>query len=145
MAVMGRPTELKPAVKRKFVKALRDGNYIETAAAMAGISTKTVYNWMRRGSREENRLEENPRARPKKEEAPFLDFLQAVTRAQAEAEAAAVQAIIQAEAEDWRAAAWRLERKFPDRWGRKDRLAAELEHSGEVGMKVVVDYGDDDE
>ena len=34
--------------------------------------------------------------------------------------------------DNWQAAAWRLERKFPKRWGRHDRL--DLNHEGKVNI-----------
>lgn len=140
----GRPTRLTPSVEKKVIKALKDGNYIETAAALAGISKSSIYEWLKRGAREIQRLEDNPRARLKKEEEPFVRFSDAVEKAQAMAEARDLSLIGQAAEGDWKAAAWRLERKFPDKWGRKDRLAAELEHSGDVGLDLVISYGSED-
>jgi len=43
--------------------------------------------------------------------------------------------------ENWQAIATFLERRYPDRWGRK-RL--DIEHSGEVGIKIVDDINDED-
>ena len=37
----------------------------------------------------------------------------------------------------WQAAAWYLERKHPDRWGRRERV--DLKHSGQFKQKVEVD------
>jgi len=42
---MARPTKLTPAVQKKIVDAIKAGNYMETAAAYAGISKQTLYNW----------------------------------------------------------------------------------------------------
>jgi transposase len=145
MPEIGRPTKLNDELREVIAGQLRAGNYIETAAAFAGVSKVTLYDWIRRGKRELQRVEANPRAKVRKEEAPFVDFLNAVERAQAEAEAEDVDILRRAARDDWKAAAWRLERKFPDKWGRKDRLAAELEHAGNVGLTIAVDYGDDDE
>ena len=38
----GRPTKLTPDVQEKIVQAIRAGNYIETAAAYAGVR---MYVW----------------------------------------------------------------------------------------------------
>ncbi len=43
--------------------------------------------------------------------------------------------------EDYRAIRDFLERRYPDRWGRK-RL--DIEHSGEIGIKIVDDINDGD-
>lgn len=133
---MGRPSKISNEIKHKIITAIRAGNYIETASAYAGISKSTLYDWLRRGEREKQRAEENPRYKIRKSEQPFVDFSDAVEKALAEAEVRDVAIIGKASEEQWQAAAWRLERKFPDRWGRK-RL--DIEHSGEIGIKIIDD------
>lgn len=132
MALIGRPTKITPKIQETIVENLKAGNYIETAAAHAGIEKKTLYNWMKRAAREQQRVDDNPRAKIRKEEAPFVEFLHAVEKAQAFAEVRDVRLIAKAAEDHWQAAAWRLERKFPDKWGRKDKVSADLQHSGEV-------------
>ncbi len=133
---MGRPSKISNEIKHKIITAIRAGNYIETASAYAGISKSTLYDWLRRGEREKQRAEENPRYKIRKSEKPYVEFSNAVEKALAEAEVRDVAIIAKASEEQWQAAAWRLERKFPDRWGRK-RL--DIEHSGEVGIKIIDD------
>jgi hypothetical protein len=54
---------------------------------------------------------------------PYRRFRSEVERAIADAEAAEVTLIVKAARDgDWRAAGWLLERRFSDRWGRRDRL-----------------------
>jgi hypothetical protein len=101
----GRPTKLTPEVQKKIVDAIRAGNYMETAAAYAGISKDTFYRWLRRGARARNGI--------------YKNFHDAVEKALAESEVRDVMIIANAAATDWKAAAWRLERKFPERWGKK--------------------------
>jgi hypothetical protein len=57
---------------------------------------------------------------------PFAAFLARLEKADAEAEAKAVKVIVDA-AQDgtWRAAAWWLERRRPDRWARRETAGAE--------------------
>lgn len=141
---VGRPTKMNEVVADKILNAVRAGNYIETAAAHAGITKETLYAWLRRAAAEQERVMKNPGAKIRKSEAPFVQFSDAVNKAFADAEIRDVTLIANAATSDWKAAAWRLERKFPDRWGRKDRIAAELEHKGNVGLNVVVSYGDED-
>jgi transposase len=128
----GRPIKLTPEIEQEITKAIRAGNYIETAAAYVGINKTTLYDWMKRGARERERLEKNPKAKIKKSEAPFVEFSNAVKKALAAAEMRDVQIIAKAAESNWQAAAWKLERRAPQRWGRKDRLQAEVEHSGEI-------------
>ena len=127
---MARPTKLNSITHDKIVKAIQAGNYIETAAAYAGISKNTLYEWLRRGQREKDRVAKNPRFKIKKAEELFVKFADAVEKALAEAEMRDVVIIGKAAEEQWQAAAWRLERKFPHKWGRKV-----IEHSGSLEVK----------
>ena len=48
----GRPvgtTKLTAEVQETIVTAIRQGNYLETAAALAGIHRDTLYSWIRKG------------------------------------------------------------------------------------------------
>ncbi|NLJ75865.1 MAG: hypothetical protein GX325_01220, partial [Peptococcaceae bacterium] len=65
---MARPRKLNEALQHKIVTAIRAGNYIETAAAYAGIHKSTLYDWLKRGEREKQRVAKNPRYRIKKDE-----------------------------------------------------------------------------
>jgi hypothetical protein len=102
----GRPTDCTPALIQKMQVLIRNGNYIETAAACCDISKQTLFNWLKRGN---------------KGEEPFKTFLDSVNRASAEAEALDLAVITQAanEGKQWGAAAWKLERRNSTRWGRK--------------------------
>jgi len=119
---------------------VRAGNYLEVAAAFAGIHRSTLFDWMRRGARErERRLKGEP---PNVEEDAFVEFSDAIQKALAEAEVRDVAIIGKAAQEHWQAAAWRLERKFPERWGRRDRLEGEgklerQEH--DVTTRIIAD------
>ena len=124
---MGRPSIITPEMTNRIVQLLKAGNYVETAAAMAGVSKQTLFNWMKRGARERERLEKNPRAKVRLKEAPYADFLDSVEKAQAQAEVVDVAAISAGARGSWQAAAWRLERKFPARWGRRDHLKVVME------------------
>jgi transposase len=122
---MGRPTKLTPEVQERIITALRAGNYQETAANYAGISAKTFYEWMQRGKDEPESI--------------YRDFREAVEKAKSDAEVRDLYLIDQAaQSGSWQAAAWKLERKFPQKWGRVNRT----EISGPEGkpLKVEVDH-----
>ncbi|GGA31944.1 hypothetical protein GCM10007416_00600 [Kroppenstedtia guangzhouensis] len=122
---MARPEKLTPELQQKVVDAIRMGNYIETAAAFSGISKDTLYRWLKQGRRAKR--------------GKYREFSDAVEKALAESEMRDVAVIATAAKENWQAAAWRLERKFPDRWGRRQKVDAQLEHSGQVsGNDTVV-------
>jgi transposase len=98
----GRPSKFDEAIATKIVELVKAGNYVETACASAGLSRDTCYRWWKRGARESK--------------GPFHDFAQQLDKAMGDAEAADVLRIGKAAGEDWRAAAWRLERRNPKRW-----------------------------
>lgn len=123
--VMGRPTKLTKELQAKVIEAVRAGNYIETAAAYAGISKPSLYDWMKRGNNQNKGI--------------YRDFLNAIEKALADAEMRDVLIIGNAAKENWQAAAWRLERKFPDRWARKDKIQAEVNHSGGISTKIEIE------
>lgn len=125
--------EITEEKRERVVDAISAGNYMETAAAYAGIAKDTLYAWLKRGARERARVEKNPRFSVRKEERPFVEFSDAVKKALAESEMQDVTTISTAAAlGTWQAAAWRLERKFPDRWGNRARI----EHTGRDGNAI---------
>ena len=120
----GRPTKLTKELTEEVAKYLRAGNYIETTAALVGINRDSIYEWLKRGAAEQERLMKNPRARLRKREEIFVEFSDTVKKAQAQSEAMLVGLVGKAAEKNWTAAAWRLERKFPDKWGRTERNVA---------------------
>jgi hypothetical protein len=102
----GRPSKLTSDVADSFVAMLRAGNYIGVAASAVGISRRTFAEWMNRG------------LSARVEDAPFRDFRDRVEQARAEGEVRNVTQIATAARESWQAAAWLLERSYPERWGR---------------------------
>ena len=119
---MGRPTKLNDETQNRIVTALLRGNYQETAARYAGINVDTFYEWMKRGREEPGTI--------------YSEFSEAVEAAKAAAEVRDVTLIDRAAEEgSWQAAAWKLERKYPHRWGRLQRT----EVSGPDGAPVKVE------
>ena len=116
---LGRPTKLTPELQAEMVNIIRGGNYVETACAYVGLNKTTFYDWMKRGAREMDRVKKNPKARVRKEEQVYVDFSNAIKKAEAEAEARDVLIIAKAAESQWQAAAWRLERRLPSKWGRQ--------------------------
>jgi predicted DNA-binding protein YlxM (UPF0122 family) len=120
----GRPTKLTKELIEEIAQYLRAGNYIETTAALVGINRDSIYEWLKRGNAEIERVSKSNRARIRKREEIFVEFTDTVKKAQAQAEAMLVGLIGQAAQKNWTAAAWRLERKYPDKWGRTERNVA---------------------
>lgn len=65
----------------------------------------------------------------------YFEFFEAVKTAEAQAVARSVATIQAASRKSWQAAAWWLERKHPDEWGRKERH----EHVGKDGEPIKLD------
>jgi transposase len=133
----GQPTKFNEKMKAELVKMISAGNYIETAASFVGISQVTFRDWIRRGEREAQRLHNDPEARPIISETPFKELSEAIKQAQAESEIRDVMLIGRAASEQWQAAAWRLERRYPDRWGKKDRHEVSGPNGGPVQFEEI--------
>ena len=114
---MGDLSHLAPIAQLAAIcTAIRAGNYAEVAARYAGISEATYYRWMQRGG-EDSGAGKSTR---------YCEFREAIKKAEADAEVRAVSIIQDAMPDSWQAAMTYLERKYPQRWGRGDRV----EHSG---------------
>jgi len=133
----GRPDKLTPKLKEDLLKMIVTGNYIETAAAFVGIAQTTLREWMRRGEREAQRLNADPNARPIKSEEKYIELSEAIRQAQAESEVRDVVLIGRAAQDQWQAAAWRLERRYPDRWGKKERHELTGANGGPVQFEEI--------
>ena len=113
----GRPCKLTPEVQEALVGALAAGNYVDIACTIAGVCRDTFYLWMKTGNRD----------REKGVESGFRLFSDSVKRAIASAEEHHVQNIRTHATKEWTASAWWLERKFPDRWGKRDQLSVKTD------------------
>lgn len=103
----GRKCKLTDEPVRRILDVLATGGTHRTACRVAGISTSTFYSWLERGEREPS--------------GPFPEFLDAVRQVEAQREVEALATISKAAGEDWRAAAWYLSRRYPNRWGNGKR------------------------
>lgn len=157
----GRKFLLTPEVEQIIIAAVKAGNYLSTAADFAGVSAKTVYEWISRGEGRD----------PDRPSTPELAaFAAAIKKAEAHGKIAALQRIQEAakgrmlrekrtvtrviQSKDgtpqevtetvekyfpsaWQADAWMLERRFPEEWGRRDRH--ELSSPGSDKVEVNLD------
>lgn len=121
----GRRTKLTPEMQANIVKLIKAGNYVETACNAVGISDVTYYNWLNRGDDGEE---------------PYLSFFKAIKKAEAMGETISIGIITKASLENWQAAAWRLERRNFQKWGRKaqvDVSVKDLDKQIELAMKQL--------
>lgn len=113
---LGRPEKITPELIDQIASVIEAGNYMETAAKYCGIDKQSLYTWLKKGN------EQKAQGR----RGLHRDFLDAIKKALAAAEARSVARIVKAGEAHWQAEAWRLERKHPKRWGRKDHLTAQV-------------------
>ncbi len=123
---MGRDTKLTKELQSKIIEFIRAGTYNETACLACGLGESTFYAWLDRGEKETRGI--------------YRDFLEAVKKAKGEAEARNLMIIQKAGDTNWQAAAWYLERVYPDKYGRRDRVQADLKHDGQI--KIVLEEVD---
>jgi transposase len=119
----GRKTKLTPQLIKNAERLLKGGNYVNTVCEYLGIGESTWYRWMEEGEQAQTGLKR--------------EFWESIKKAEAEAEIRLITDLQKIADEDrsWQAIAWMLERKYPSRWGKKDRLTAEIEHSGQITNK----------
>lgn len=129
----GRPTKFNREIRDKIINAIKAGMYVESAAKYAGISKDTFYDWLDKGAKKlDPKLVEFSdavgKAMGESELRDVLNIERAAQGAKAKYDANGV--LTQQEMKpDWKASAWRLERKFPKRWGRRDTMKIEDENT----------------
>lgn len=103
----------------QLIATVRKGVNLATAIHASALSTTEVYGWMQRGRLEEERLQNNPRAKAKKSEEACVGIWKELRAAKAESIAAMELAIVRAANEgEWKASAWWLERNYPELYGK---------------------------
>jgi transposase len=111
---VARPTKLTLDVQTTLVFALSEGATIEHACDYAGINPDTFYAWMQRGAAGE---------------AAFAEFSESVTRARGRGVVTDLSTISKAVlAGDWKAAAWRLQHRYPTEYGAKLKIQGDADH-----------------
>ena len=145
---MARPTKLTQDKIDEICNCLKLGYYQEDAATMAGISTSTYYDWMKKGDEAQKALESgDPSSLPALEEDSevevinmYSEFSDSIKRARAEAEGAHIRNIRKAaDNGTWQASAWFLERSFPQKWGKRSTM--DIRDKDEV-VQFQIEYGD---
>lgn len=118
----GRPTKLTPELQDRFCELMLAGNYVSTTCEILGVDTSSIKNWF---DRADDPREGNP---------IYLEFFLAVKKSEAQAEARLLSKIEAAgnDPKNWPAHMTILERRHPERWGRRDRV--------QVDQKTTIVY-----
>jgi len=111
-------TACTPELIAAICKHLRIGAYRKDAIKAAGVAETTFYYWIERGGKERRHIDSGKK--PRKRESAYLHALQSIEKAEAESSLGDLAMITRA-AQDgaWQAAAWKLERRNPEQWGRQ--------------------------
>jgi transposase len=126
MTKAGRKTKLTPELCEEICRHIEQGNYAKTACALCDVGESTYYDWKARGE--------------KASSGKFKEFLESIKKAERKAQAHQVQLILSAAEKhpmNWTAAAWLLERRFPDEWGNREEIDI-THHTGfdELGKAI---------
>lgn len=104
---MGRELLLDDRRHKAIVEFIKGGSTITNACRAVGISQEAYFTWMRHGR--------NGRE-------PYVAFFEDVQRAKALARYSLERVIIEAAPDDWRAAAWMLERQHPEEYAQRSEV-----------------------
>lgn len=118
--------DMKSEQIQEFLKLIGKGVDIETAAAYVGIPHALLLGWTNRGKVEETRLM-NRKERSHKSEEKYLELYSSIRSAFAKSQVRAQIAIGSAMKEDWKAAAYHLEKTMPHVYGKNADKIQELE------------------
>lgn len=112
----GRPSAFTPQKARIILNAIRQSLSYKQAAALARISYMTFNRW-----RSEGESDDAPK--------PLRDFCDQLKATEAELANSLVKMIFDSgKAGNWKAAAWILERRYPDEWGKREPTVDAMEN-----------------
>lgn len=138
----GRKTICTPERIERIANDVSAGNYAQVAARANGISIGSYFAWLKRA--EEALAAAGEDGEVAEGEKIYVEFLEAIKQAEAEAERNAVAHIQKAAPDNWPAAMTYLERRFSSRWARGERR----DHNAGEGRPIEISVrvtGDVDE
>ena len=117
-SLAGRSPLLTPALITIVVLSIEEGLSYKDAANIASVNERTFYYWLARG----RKLDTNNVEQMSEYEQLCLQFFHGVQKAVPQQKQNLIQKIMKAADRNWQAAAWMLERKYPDEFGRRARV-----------------------
>ena len=112
-----------PEMVKQLIKYVEGGSYIVVACRAVGIAEKTFYEWFKKG---EAGID------------PYSKLSKSIKMAKAKAEIKNIEIIQKAAGKNWQASMALLERKYPQRWARRDKL--EVKTKKIVESKQVIEF-----
>lgn len=129
MAKRGRPPVLQnQIVIDNIIGNIEKGYFVETSAALAGISRSAFYNWLKLAKEARRKVEKKKEGELTSLEKQMMEFAERVQKAQANAEKMLLEKIDKSR--DWKAVAWRLEHLLPEKY--TERKIFEGSFEGEI-------------
>jgi hypothetical protein len=140
----GRPRKLTVEKMEEIVGKVLAGNFANIAAVSSGISEGGFHHWMKLGREVTARLEnyEINREPLVEKELIYMDCARGSETARAMAEVKYLNVIETASMEDWRAAAFWLERVHAGRFARQQRLETTVKGDPDNPIQVEVSAKD---
>lgn len=139
---MGRPSKCVPRIRSQICKGLEAGASLAASCRAAGVSDSIVYEWLAlaREFQRQQALPESERTPVPGYKKEYSDFLDEVTRAQGRRSVFLASTITMAATQDWRAAAWMLERLDPETYAPVVKAEAKVDLSvSEMLVDLVKD------
>lgn len=125
---VGRPSKLTEEMILQIEEELPHCMYIETVCEMAGIDRSTLLKWLTRGRRAVKHMVDMETDSCAKSDVLYVQFFRAHKKGMARGEIDDCKLIKLAAVQGaWQAAAWRLERRFPEKYGTQNREIRLLE------------------
>lgn len=143
----GRPLTLTEPLIKTIAANIKVSQYVETAITAAKVPKQTYYDWLTTAAVARDKIDNGTApSRLTAKEQMCMRLSDSVKEALAEAELDDNR-LIQAAAKSgaWQAAAWRLERRHPDRYGKRDHHTLAGDADAPIHTKAetrIIDYTD---
>jgi hypothetical protein len=135
MGKAGRKYKLTPEVSARICEGIRLRMSQKHAAIRGGVSESVYYVWMREGEALERKQDAGEKVRPTQYQKACFQFLQDVRRATSDGQAALLAMVHKGARDDWRAAAWILERRHAESFSKRHYQA--LQDARDESITVV--------
>lgn len=132
-----KPRKLNNGMITALSEAIAKGNYAVTACQLCGIPESTLYNWLSQAQKDTELGVESP----------YTCLMESLKKAEAQAEAELVRVVRETatKKKEWLPAITFLERRHPDRWGRRDKTTVDINENKNITITrvtVIKDYGE---
>lgn len=119
------PTKFTPHRRKRFLEAVLVGASVAGASGYAGWSQSAGYSYLRKGREVLTALADGPREELHSSDRDLAEFVENYENAESAAEVQLLRNVHKAGAHDWRATAWVMERRWPERYARTRRSDAQ--------------------